>query len=284
MIGLINLYKPSGMSSSSAVVKIKKLTHISRVGHMGTLDPLAEGVLIIGVGKATRLFDYYLSKTKTYIATFKFGVLTDTLDSEGEVLKQGLKIPSENDIKNILDNLTGEISQLPPKYSAKSINGVKAYKLARQGVEVKLQPKKIFINYINYLGKVSDDEYKFKIDCSSGTYIRSIARDMANLLGTEAIMTALVRTRCGVFNLENSVSLDGLTSENIQDYLVDLNNALAGNREIEIDSSAKIKLLNGVPLHVNCDDGEIVVKFEKQVICIGEVISNKLKIKNYLGE
>ena len=130
MIGLINLHKPSGMSSSSAVVKIKKLTHISRVGHMGTLDPLAEGVLIIGVGKATRLFDYYLSKTKTYIATFKFGVLTDTLDSEGTIEMQGLKVPTESEIKGVIDKLTGEISQYPPKYSAKSINGVKAYKLA----------------------------------------------------------------------------------------------------------------------------------------------------------
>ncbi len=284
MIGLINLHKLSGMSSSSAVVKIKKLTHISRVGHMGTLDPLAEGVLIIGVGKATRLFDYYLSKTKTYIATFKFGVLTDTLDSEGAIQKEGLKVPNETEIKSVLDKLTGEISQYPPKYSAKSINGVKAYKLARQGLEVELKPKNVFINYIKYLGKLSNDEYKFEIDCSSGTYIRSIARDMANMLDTEAIMTALVRTRCGVFNLDNSVKLEDLTSENIQDYLIDLNYALAGNKEIEIDANSKDKLLNGVPLDVELDDGQVVVKFEKQVLGIGEVISNKLKIKNYLWE
>ncbi len=284
MIGLISLHKPSGMSSSSAVVKIKKLTHISRVGHMGTLDPLASGVLIIGVGKATRLFDYYLSKTKTYVATFKFGVLTETLDSEGQIQKSGLYVPTQDEILSVLDKLTGEISQLPPQFSAKSVNGVKAYKLARQGIEVELKPKKVFINYIKFIDKVSSDEYRFEIDCSSGTYIRSIARDMANMLNTEAIMTALVRTRCGVFNLENSVKLEDLTEENIEKHLIDLKTALGGNKEYVIDEKSKNQLLNGVPLDVDLNDGQLIVLFEDQVLGIGEVISNKLKIKNYLWE
>ncbi len=285
MIGLISLNKPSGMSSSSAVVKIKKLTHISRVGHMGTLDPLASGVLIIGVGKATRLFDYYLNKTKTYIATFKFGILTDTLDSEGAVIKEGLRVPSKEEIFSTFSNLTGKVSQFPPQYSAKSVNGVRAYKLARAGIEVDLKPKEVIINYIKYMDQVSKDEFRFEIDCSSGTYIRSIARDMGKLLGTEAIMTALVRIRCGVFDLKTSVNLEDLTEENIESKLISLNSALAGNEEYVLTSeSDKQKLVNGVALDINHTNGQVVVLYDNVVMGIGEIFNNKLKIKNYLME
>ena len=284
MIGLISLNKPSGMSSSTAVVKIKKLAHMSRVGHMGTLDPLASGVLIIGVGKATRLFDYYLGKTKTYIATFKFGISTDTLDSEGQVLTQGLYVPKKEEILSILDKLTGEISQYPPQFSAKSVNGVRAYKLARQGIEVDLKPKTVNIKYIKLLEQVSPDEYTFEIDCSSGTYIRSIARDMGKLLNTEAIMTALVRTRCGVFTLDNSVNLDSLTEDNISQYITSLNDALSAMTTYNITDNQKEKLVNGVAVWVNLTDGQYCLVYENVVVGIGEVVSNNLKIKNFLME
>lgn len=285
MIGLINLNKPSGMSSSNAVVKIKKLAHQGRVGHMGTLDPLASGVLIIGVGKATRLFDYYLNKTKTYIATFRFGLLTDTLDIEGKITQEDMPIPSQEQIESVLHNLVGDISQYPPAYSAKCINGTRAYKLARQGVEVKLEPKTVTINYIKLIEKVSEDQYKFEIDCSSGTYIRSIARDMAELLGTGAIMTALVRTRCGVFNLGDSVDLEDLTEENISNNLTSLNEALSDLQEYLVDDESVLKkILNGVPISVQSDDTKVVVIYNTEVIGIAEIKNNKLKIINYMKE
>ena len=285
MIGLISLNKPSGMSSSDAVVKIKKLAHMSRVGHMGTLDPLASGVLIIGVGKATRLFDFYLSKTKTYVATFKFGVLTDTLDSEGKITADGLGVPTADEIKAVLPQLTGKISQYPPQYSAKSINGVRAYKLARQGIEVELKPKEITINYIKLLDKVSDDEYTFEIDCSSGTYIRSIARDMGRLLNTEAIMTALVRTRCGVFDIDNSVKLEELTEDNLNEKITTLDVALKDVPSFEIvNKKDYAKIINGVAIAASGEDGQVVVVYNNEILGLGEISSGLLKIKNYLKE
>jgi len=285
MIGIINLNKPSGMSSSNAVVKIKKLTHQSRVGHMGTLDPLASGVLIIGVGKATRLFDYYLKKSKTYIAKFKFGVLTDTLDSEGVITNTSDKIPTADEIIKVLPTLTGKISQYPPAFSAKCINGTRAYKLARQGVEVNLEPKVVEISCIELLEKVSPDEYTFRIDCSAGTYIRSIARDMGEALGTYGIMTALTRTKCGVFTLSESVNLDDLTEDNIESFLTPLDKALENLAEYNVDSATKLKkVLNGVPIDVGGDNRQIVVKSQGEVLGIAEINDGKLKIINYLKE
>lgn len=285
MIGIINLNKPSGMSSSNAVVKIKKLTHQSRVGHMGTLDPLASGVLIIGVGKATRLFDYYLKKSKTYIAKFKFGVLTDTLDSEGVITNTSDKIPTADEIIKVLPTLTGKISQYPPVFSAKCINGTRAYKLARQGVEVNLEPKVVEISSIDLLEKVSPDEYTFRIDCSAGTYIRSIARDMGEALGTYGIMTALTRTKCGAFTLNESVNLDDLTEGNIENFLTPLDKALENLEEYNVDSATKLKkVLNGVPIDVGGDNRQVVVKSQGEVLGIAEINDGKLKIINYLKE
>lgn len=285
MIGIINLNKPSGMSSSNAVVKIKKLTHQSRVGHMGTLDPLANGVLIIGVGKATRLFDYYLKKSKTYIAKFKFGVLTDTLDSEGVITNTSNIVPTASEINKVIPTLTGKISQYPPAFSAKCINGTRAYKLARQGIDVKLEPKEVEISSIKLLEKVSPDEFTFEIDCSAGTYIRSIARDMGEALGTYGIMTALTRTKCGVFTLNESVNLDDLTEDNIESFLTPLDKALENLEIYNIDSITKLKkVLNGMPIDACGDNRQVVVKNQGEVLGIAEINDGKLKIMNYLKE
>lgn len=284
MIGIINLNKPSGMSSSNAVVKIKKLTHQPRVGHMGTLDPMASGVLIIGVGKATRLFDYYLNKSKTYIAKFKFGVTTDTLDSEGKVTKTSDIIPTKEDINKAIPKLVGKISQIPPIYSAKSVGGTRAYKLARQGVEVQLKPKEVEIYCIKLIEQSSIDEFIFEISCSSGTYIRSIARDMGASLGTYAIMTALERIQCGPFELKNSVNLDKLTEENIESMLTSLNDALCGLKNICLKETDLKKVLNGVPININEQDGQVAVSYKDEILGIANVTNKKLKIINYLKE
>lgn len=273
------------MSSSNAVVKIKKLTHQSRVGHMGTLDPLANGVLIIGVGKATRLFVYYLKKSKTYIAKFKFGVLTDTLDSEGVITNTSNIVPTASEINKVIPTLTGKISQYPPAFSAKCINGTRAYKLARQGVDVKLEPKEVEISSIKLLEKVSPDEFTFEIDCSAGTYIRSIARDMGEALGTYGIMTALTRTKCGVFTLNESVNLDDLTEDNIGSFLTPLDKALENLEVYSIDSITKLKkVLNGVPIDACGDNRQVAVKNQGEVLGIAEINDGKLKIINYLKE
>ena len=159
MIGVVNINKPVGTTSSNVVVKIKKLLNIKKVGHMGTLDPLAQGVLPICVGKATRLFDYFLKKQKTYIAQFRFGEQTDTLDLEGNIIDISTNIPTKTEIEKALKVFIGEINQIPPMFSSKKINGKKAYDLARKGEEIELQPCKITIYDYKLLKQIPNIEY-----------------------------------------------------------------------------------------------------------------------------
>ena len=177
--GFINVDKPSGIVSSTVVNKIKWLSGVP-CGHMGTLDPLASGVLPVGVGNATRLFDYFLEKQKEYIAEFTFGVESDTLDSTGNLIRGG-HVPDEREIEAVLPAFFGDIMQMPPKYSAKNVNGRRGYELARAGIEFELQPKKVHIYGMECLGKAEgkEDTFRIKIRCGGGTYIRSIARDVA---------------------------------------------------------------------------------------------------------
>ena len=165
--GFINVDKPSGVTSSAIVNKIKWLSGVP-CGHMGTLDPLASGVLPVGVGNATRLFDYFLQKQKTYIAEFTFGETADTLDCTGEIVRGG-HVPTESEILEVLPQFIGEIDQIPPKYSAKNVNGKRGYELARAGIEFELQPKRIVIHDLELLGKSNDDTFRVKIRCGGGT-------------------------------------------------------------------------------------------------------------------
>ena len=153
MNGFINYYKPSGISSAYAINRIKKLFKGDKIGPMGTLDPLAEGVLPIAIGKSTRLFDYLLDKEKIYIAEFTFGYETDTLDRGGKVIKEGGLVPTVDEVLKVIPTLVGKVDQLPPLYSAKNVGGERSYDLARRGIEVELKPKTVEIDAIEYLGK-----------------------------------------------------------------------------------------------------------------------------------
>lgn len=217
--GIVLVNKPQGITSTKAVAKIKFLTYLP-TGHMGTLDPLASGVLPIAVGNATRLFDYFLEKKKEYVAEFTFGEKSDTLDSTGTI-ERGGSIPTESEIEAVIPSLTGKVLQEPPLYSAKNVNGRRGYDLARQGVEFTLEKKEVEIDEIVLIGKgKNENSFSFKITCSAGTYIRSIARDMGKALNTNALMSGLVRTKSGAFCLENCVELDDLTQENIEKYIL----------------------------------------------------------------
>lgn len=212
--GVVVLNKPKGLSSNTASNKVKYLLSAKKAGHLGTLDPMATGVLPVALGKATKLFDMFLKKRKTYIATFNFNYETDTLDSEGEILNNSIKTISEAQIRDILGEFTGNISQMPPKYSAKKVNGVRAYDLARKGVDFELKPKEITIYSIDLMERVEDNVFKLFIECSSGTYIRSICRDIAYRLGTYATMTDLIRTRCGIFSIVESFTIEDISNGN----------------------------------------------------------------------
>lgn len=249
MTGFLNIAKEEGVSSAFVTNRLKRLSR-TPCGHMGTLDPLASGVLPVGVGNATRLFDYFSGKTKVYIARFRFGATTDTLDREGEVIVGG-SIPTQQEICVALPSLTGELMQVPPKYSAKSVNGKRGYELARAGSDFTLSPKKVTVSRFELLEQTAPDEFAFQITCGGGTYIRSLARDLAELLGTQGYMTALQRTQSGVFTIETAVPLSQLSPENLGDYLIPTERVLP----FPVLENDDTRIFNGVRVPVSQEDG-----------------------------
>lgn len=252
---LVNVYKPVGISSSDVVIKCrnamsKALGYKLKCGHMGTLDPLAEGVLVLGFGKATRLFDYMQIKTKRYVATVTFGVFTDTLDREGAIIATS-SLPRVDQIADVVASFRGEITQIPPAYSAISVDGVRAYELARRGSEVELPSRKVTIYDIRVLDTECEGEYCRSVDiaveCSSGTYIRSLARDIADRLGVVGYMSSLRRTASGRYFIEDSASLDEFIAnpcEYVEPLLTTLSRSIP---TYEIPPSKRKQVLNGVP-------------------------------------
>jgi tRNA pseudouridine55 synthase len=253
MTGFVVIDKRKGVTSTREVSLIKKLTGMP-CGHMGTLDPMASGVLPIAIGNAARLFDYFLDKKKVYKATFLFGKDSDTLDTTGEITSIGGRIPTESEIEKVIPKLCGSVMQIPPKYSAKNINGKRGYELAREGVEFELAPKKVDIYSINLIKRENDDSFSFEIVCGGGTYIRSIARDMGKLLGTSAIMSALIRTESGQFNIDMSVKSEVLNKDNINDYIIPTDSILP-YESIYPDMGEAKKLFNGLEIKSDLPDG-----------------------------
>ncbi len=251
--GVINFLKPVGMTSSDAVGIVKKAVGTKKVGHLGTLDPLASGVLPIAFGKATRLFDVFLKKRKTYIAFFDFSYKTDTLDNDGEVLERTDKVVTEEEIERVLPSFIGKISQLPPKYSAKNINGERAYDLARKGEDFYILPSVIEIFDIKLLRKECNN-FVFSIECSAGTYIRSIARDLGEKLGALGTMTALIRTKSGMFDISSAVTKEELLSAGTE-CAISAENALSDYPPIYLDGEDARKISNGVSINLDCEDG-----------------------------
>ncbi|MCI8369075.1 MAG: tRNA pseudouridine(55) synthase TruB [Clostridia bacterium] len=281
MTGFIIVNKAEGRSSAREVAVIKRLTH-TPCGHMGTLDPMASGVLPVAVGNAARLFDYFLKKEKTYVATFRFGADYDTLDTTGAVLNDGGRIPSKNEIIEAIPSLVGEVLQIPPKYSAKNVNGQRGYQLARGGVEFELPPKRVTIKSIKLLNELGYGEFSFEIECGGGTYIRSIARDMAAKLGTFAAMSALKRTRSGPFLIENSVSTDLLDEENLHKYFIPCDSVLPLESIYAEGETAK-KIFNGVCVNCNYKDGLYkLYNAEKSFYGLAEVAEGILKVRTKL--
>ncbi len=281
MTGFINLNKAVGSSSAREVSVIKRLTG-QPCGHMGTLDPMASGVLPVGIGNACRLFDYFLTKRKTYLATFRFGEHFDTLDTTGQVISAGGRIPECEEIECVLPRLVGEVMQVPPKYSAKSIGGKRGYALARAGVDFELPPKRVSIYSIDLVARRSEDEYDFRIKCGGGTYVRSICRDMAEMLGTFAAMSALVREKSGPFAIENSVAAEQLNSDNILQYIIPSDSVLPFD-SVHVADRTQFMLLNGMSVPTDLVDGTYKIYLENgQFYGLGAVADCRLKVKTKL--
>lgn len=209
MDGVINVNKPSGMTSHDVVSRIRREFGIKRVGHTGTLDPDAVGVLPVCIGKATKIAELLTAEEKQYIAEVKLGEVTDTQDSSGVVIEEYAVNVSETEIREAVNSFIGESEQIPPMYSAIKIDGVKLYELARKGVEVERKARKIEIFGIEILEfRLEENCFTIKVDCSKGTYIRTLCNDIGRKLGCGANMKSLMRTKTGSFSIENSVTLD----------------------------------------------------------------------------
>lgn len=212
LIGFINVFKPRGITSHDVVSRLRKALKIKQIGHTGTLDPLAEGVLPVAIGKATRLIEY-LDEGKGYIASLQFGKVSDTYDTEGNVTDFSDKKVQKEEIINALVKFQGEIEQIPPAYSAVHYNGKRLYELAREGnIPADIPKRTVFVEKIEL---VEFDEQsqsaKIEVECSKGTYIRSIVHDLGQELGCGAVMFGLLRTRAGKFTVDNAVKLDDIT-------------------------------------------------------------------------
>tara|TARA_R100000027_G_scaffold8954_1_gene6446 strand:- start:1253 stop:1978 length:726 start_codon:yes stop_codon:yes gene_type:complete len=208
--GLLFVDKPSGMTSHDVVARIRRIYHIKKVGHAGTLDPMATGLLIILVGKATKASNFLMSQPKTYEGTFQLGKVTDSQDADGEVTEEREVPPfTEEEMKELFDSFLGDQYQIPPMFSAKKIKGVPLYKLARKGQEVEREPRFVHIKSFDILN-IDGPNVSFRIAVSKGTYVRTVAHDLGQKLGCGAHLTSLRRTAINDMSIERSVTLDTL--------------------------------------------------------------------------
>lgn len=247
--GILNINKPEGWTSQDVVAKLRGRLHIRRVGHTGTLDPMATGVLPVCFGKATRIIEYYDDDFKTYEAEMKLGMVTDTLDRTGTVLETKPVDVSEEDVIQTIDSFRGWITQIPPKYSALKVNGKPLYKYAREGVEVEIKSRKIYVADIQPMEvNLEENRILFRVTCSKGTYIRTICDDIGKKLGCGGTMTALRRTQSGCFRVEEARTLPEIlemTDEELERCVIPMDKTLVHLGRIELKS------MESVPFYYN---------------------------------
>lgn len=261
MDGILNINKPTGMSSFDVVREVKKIAKTKKVGHTGTLDPEASGVLPICIGRATKLVDYIMSDYKIYKVELKLGITTDTYDREGKILQTSSVNVSNEEVEKVIKNFEGEIDQIPPMYSALKVNGERLYNLARQGIEIERKPRKINIYNIDILS-MELPVVQFTVKCSKGTYIRSLCFDIGEKLKCGGTMWNLERIQTGSFSISHSLRLDQLNSDNISNYLIPMDRALESYPKITFNKKYEKLILNGVTIK----DNDIIGNVEKDML------------------
>ncbi|NLK23627.1 MAG: tRNA pseudouridine(55) synthase TruB [Clostridiales bacterium] len=250
MNGVINIYKEEGLTSFDVCKEIRKISGEKKIGHTGTLDPKATGVLPICLGKATKIIDYIMNDNKSYFTEFKLGINTDTYDLEGKLIEEfDISTITEEDVEKAVLSFCKEYMQVPPMYSALKKNGVRLYDLARQGIEVEREGRRVVIYNIENI-KINLPYVSMDVTCSKGTYIRSLCFDIGQKLNVGATVTKLERTRTSSFYKENSIKLSELTKENIHNYLITIEEALKKYDSIKINKGFSKLLVNGVKV---CD-------------------------------
>ena len=249
--GWLILDKPVGLTSTQALAAVKRLLWPDKAGHAGTLDPLASGLLPLALGEATKTVPFVVDGAKRYLFTITWGAATDTDDSDGKVIRTSDVRPTRAEIEAALPRFVGEVTQVPPRYSAVKIDGQRAYDLAREGVEVELKARTVTIDRLAIIGEPTADTVTLEADCGKGTYVRSIARDLAEMLGTAGHVSALRRTRVGPFEEADMVTLEALReSEGDPQGLVDMHlrqpaAALEGLATVDVDRVAASRLRRG---------------------------------------
>lgn len=252
MNGVINIYKNTGMTSFDVVAIVRRVAKMKKVGHTGTLDPAASGVLPVCLGKATKIIDYIMENKKVYRVNLKLGMVTDTYDLEGEVLREeDASHITKDEILNCINSFLGTIDQVPPMYSALKQNGVRLYELARQGIEVHREARKITIYSIENIKIESNDNIQMDVCCSKGTYIRSLCYDIGEKLNVGATMTALERIQNGPFTKEEAINIEELTEELLEKHIISIEKALDSFEKITVNEKFGKLLRNGVKVFDN---------------------------------
>ncbi|MBR5473392.1 MAG: tRNA pseudouridine(55) synthase TruB [Clostridia bacterium] len=252
MLGLLLLNKPEGITSFGAVARVKRLAGEKRVGHTGTLDPMATGVLPILIGRATVLSQYLIEADKSYTATVKLGITTDTCDITGNVISQCKPDKNALDIEGVLKQFTGKQMQTPPMFSAIKQNGVRMYELARRGEKVEIPAREIEVFSLAQTSPLNDNlEFDINTTVSKGTYIRSLCRDIGENLGCGATLTKLTRTKTAGFTLDRCVNLDDLTPENIGDYILPCDLVVDYMPKVTVSEKQAVRFCNGGELSLD---------------------------------
>lgn len=275
MDGVLIINKPKGYTSHDIVNIAKKELNITKVGHAGTLDPNATGVLPVLIGNATKISKYLIEHDKVYIAELKLGEKSSTVDLEGEIIeKKSVPKLNEDQIKDTLKLFLGKQQQIPPMYSSIKINGKKAYEYARKGLKVEMEPREIEIMNISLM-KFQDNIITFKVKCSKGTYIRVLCEDIAKSLGTVGLMKELCRIKVNEFDIKNSVTLDDIKNGNVQ--VINIEEIFKLQSCIKLNNRETKLFLNGVKLSNNKLDGLYRVYNNNVFLGLGIVSNNLLK-------
>ena len=286
MFGFLNVYKPKGITSHDVVSALRRITKVKQIGHTGTLDPFAEGVLPICIGKATRLIEY-LDDDKAYTGTIQLGSSTTTYDLEGEEVNFSDKKVTLNEIEAALDKFRGEIEQLPPIYSAIKVNGKKLYEYTREGKEVKIEPRRVNISKLEILEyDETSRRLTLHIECSKGTYIRSIAHDLGTELTTFGYLVKLVRVKAGMFEVNNAVSLEHIqTKEDVEKLLIAPLKKL-NYMTYELNKNELVKVSNGtaiMPSKELPENSLILLTSQERLIAAAKMTKGLLKCLKVLG-
>ena len=281
--GWIMLNKPKGFTSNYCVNFIKKKFQIKKIGYAGTLDPLATGLLPLAIGESTKSIKYFETLDKTYFFTSVWGKETTTLDDEGKIIKSSNIIPSKADLQKIIKKFIGNIEQKPPNYSAIKINGVRAYNLARKGIEFDVKPKKVSIYNIKVVNhNSSNNQTSFLLKCSKGCYVRSLTRDIARELGTFGYCKQIERRRVGIFSKNVSINLDYCLKmkkkEDLKKFLLDIPDVLYHIPQIKLDDNRLELIKNGMKVSMYEELGssnftEYLISSSKDIFALGSIKS-----------